>query len=689
VSPAPAPELRETSSATTRLVLGYLRAQRGEQAVAEVLERSGLPHTAQELERPERWFSYDTRIRLFEAAAAYLDDPQAMARIGASAVWQNVNPSMVLAMRALGSPAQIYRRLPPNVAKYSTTSTMLLLEAGDTTATFSFRLHDGYVPSRLDCAYARGLIAVIPEGFGLPPANITHQECQADGAPACIYHVSWATWSRWSRRRRRAGVQAELERQALHRQLTDLQSAAADLVSSDDLEQVLAQITERAASAVLAPGYLLAVHPDGGEPPLVQSFGVDPGQVAALSARLLGDGDLGSTAVVVEVASARRQYGRLAALYDCEQGQDCRERDVLAAYARHAAAALDMLSALEASRRAERRATALLALSHNLAETDDPQTVAEVVAAALPDVVGCTSASVFLWDGDEQVLRGAANGGPEAVPVELFQQTRITAADVPALGDAHGITEPLVLEGDSVGPELRTLFTVLDVEHVIAVPLLAGGELHGVATASWRRPPTGREQQDELMLRLSGVGDQASTALRNARLVAAIRHQAQHDPLTGLPNRRLFLERLERALATDRRALPGGVAVLFCDLDRFKAVNDALGHAAGDELLCQVAQRLAGAVRSEDRVGRLSGDEFAALLPTVVDRAAAEAVAQRIVESFAEPFVVQGRELRMTTSVGVALQVGAGGRPDRLLRAADEAMYLAKQEGRNQIASAA
>jgi len=689
VPPAPAPEARETSSATTRLVLGYLRAQGGEQAVADVLERSGLPHSARELERPESWFSYDTRIRLFEAAVGHLDDPQAMARIGASAVWQNVNPSMVLAMRALGSPAQIYRRLPPNVAKYSTTSTMVLLEADRTNATFSFRLHDRYVPSRLDCEYARGLISVIPEGFGLPTATIVHQECQVDGAPACIYHVSWATWSRWSRRRRRVGIAQELERQALHRQLTDLQSAAADLVGSDDLEQVLARITERAAAAVLAPGYLLAVHPDGGEPPLVQSFGVAPGQVAARAERLLDDGDLGSSAVVVEVASARRRYGRLAALYDCEQEQGCSEQDVLAAYARHAAAALDMLGALEASRRAERRATALLALSHSLAESDDAQTVAEVVAAALPDVVGCTSAAVFLWDPDEHVLRGAANGGPEAVAPELFRRTRLTAADLPALGQWLGDASPLVLEGDSVGPELRAVFTTLDVEHVIAVPLLAGGQLHGVATASWRRKPTGREEQAELMLRLSGAGDQAATALRNARLVAAIRHQAEHDPLTGLPNRRLFLERLECALAADRRAVPGSVAVLFCDLDRFKAVNDALGHAAGDELLCEVAQRLAGAVRAGDRVGRLSGDEFAALLPTVTDRAAAEAVAHRIVECFAEPFVVQGRELRMTTSVGVALQVGAGGRPDRLLRAADEAMYLAKQEGRNQIASAA
>jgi diguanylate cyclase (GGDEF)-like protein len=148
----------------------------------------------------------------------------------------------------------------------------------------------------------------------------------------------------------------------------------------------------------------------------------------------------------------------------------------------------------------------------------------------------------------------------------------------------------------------------------------------------------------------------------------------------------LFARELEDLL----RGLRGGegAAVLFCDLDRFKHVNDALGHAAGDELLRQVATRLRGVLRGSDVVGRLSGDEFALMLPGVTEPTAAEALAGRVVACFAEPFRVEGRELRVTTSVGAAVQVGPEGRADLLLRAADTAMYDAKQRGRNQVAVA-
>jgi diguanylate cyclase (GGDEF)-like protein len=180
-----------------------------------------------------------------------------------------------------------------------------------------------------------------------------------------------------------------------------------------------------------------------------------------------------------------------------------------------------------------------------------------------------------------------------------------------------------------------------------------------------------------VLARLRGVGDQAATALQKARLLETVRHQATHDALTGLPNRVLFVQRLERALATtpaDRH-----LAVLFCDLDGFKAVNDTYGHAAGDELLRQVAARLGATVRPGDTVGRLSGDEFAVLLPALAGPHAASALAARVAACFETPFRLEGQEVEVGSSVGIALHAGTGGGVEELLRRADVAMYRNKE----------
>ena len=169
-----------------------------------------------------------------------------------------------------------------------------------------------------------------------------------------------------------------------------------------------------------------------------------------------------------------------------------------------------------------------------------------------------------------------------------------------------------------------------------------------------------------------------------------LRHQALHDPLTGLANRALFTDRLEHALTLRRYDGPA-LAVLFCDLDGFKTVNDELGHHAGDTLLCVVADRLRACLRSGDTVARLGGDEFAVLLEGTHDPMF---VAGRLVEAVGQPCVVDGAgaPARVTLSVGVALAAAAGERlggaeapadtMGRLLRRADTAMYLAKASGK-------
>ena len=160
-------------------------------------------------------------------------------------------------------------------------------------------------------------------------------------------------------------------------------------------------------------------------------------------------------------------------------------------------------------------------------------------------------------------------------------------------------------------------------------------------------------------------------------------HDAFHDPLTGLPNRALFMDRLGMAIVHAKRRLSYTFAVLFIDLDRFKNVNDSLGHSVGDELLIAVARRLESCLRPGDTVARLGGDEFTILLAEVADVDHAVQVAQRMHGEMARPFQVQGHEVFVTLSLGITL--GAGGdyeRPEDVLRDADTAMYGAKGSGK-------
>lgn len=160
-----------------------------------------------------------------------------------------------------------------------------------------------------------------------------------------------------------------------------------------------------------------------------------------------------------------------------------------------------------------------------------------------------------------------------------------------------------------------------------------------------------------------------------------LRHRALHDDLTGLPNRAAFWDRLVHQLhLADRRA--SGLAVLFIDLDDFKSVNDTLGHAAGDQLLTDVARRITGELRAGDTAARVGGDEFLVLLDDVDTGDAAMAVAGRINDALGEPFELASRRYDATASIGVASSRDCPATADAVVAAADAAMYDAKRSGR-------
>ncbi len=169
------------------------------------------------------------------------------------------------------------------------------------------------------------------------------------------------------------------------------------------------------------------------------------------------------------------------------------------------------------------------------------------------------------------------------------------------------------------------------------------------------------------------------TARRKAQ--ARLLRAAFYDPLTGLPNRALLKDRLDVAFARAKGREAARFAVLFLDLDRFKLVNDSLGHRAGDELLVQIAHRIESCRRAGDTVARLGGDEFTLLVEGIVDDEEAIAVAERVHRALAPPFLVEGHEVFAAASIGIALGGPATERPEHLLRDADTAMYRAKVRG--------
>jgi diguanylate cyclase (GGDEF)-like protein len=188
---------------------------------------------------------------------------------------------------------------------------------------------------------------------------------------------------------------------------------------------------------------------------------------------------------------------------------------------------------------------------------------------------------------------------------------------------------------------------------------------------------------------LAEFGNIAATELQLRQLLSdrevreqRLRHESVHDPLTGLPNRTLFMRRLADATHRARRGHDGLFAVLFLDVDGFKLVNDSMGHHVGDEMLVSIARRLEGCVRGGDIVARLGGDEFAILLERIVDVRDAAMVAERVQEALQQPLSIGGYEHATSASIGVALSTGASEQPEYVLRSADIAMYRAKNSGR-------
>ncbi|MGH7374150.1 MAG: putative bifunctional diguanylate cyclase/phosphodiesterase [Candidatus Rokuibacteriota bacterium] len=250
---------------------------------------------------------------------------------------------------------------------------------------------------------------------------------------------------------------------------------------------------------------------------------------------------------------------------------------------------------------------------------------------------------------------------------------------------------PLAGVADAVSVPALLVFTGL---------LMAGGAfvVWDIATALSRAAQLSSERNPDLPVDLVRKDEIGTLMSSFARMLATIEQQSQEinefprrldqlireafrDALTGLPNRALFMDRLTHALTHAERG-GANLAVLFLDLDRFKILNETLGHEVGDRLLLEVGHRITSCLRPEDTVARLGGDEFALLLEDTADLTAATAMAERVSAEIQRPFIIDGRDVLISASIGIALTGGGSMQPEEVLHNADLAMYQAKAEGR-------
>ena len=213
---------------------------------------------------------------------------------------------------------------------------------------------------------------------------------------------------------------------------------------------------------------------------------------------------------------------------------------------------------------------------------------------------------------------------------------------------------------------------------IFILPIFFSGNLYAIIWIQF----TNRELSKDILAHLRELGDRVGVALSAAKRDEQLVYQARHDDLTGLPNRFLFKERLLQEISFAQRQ-NYSLALLFIDLDRFKIVNDSFGHSAGDKLLVEAGKRLRDCVRKSDLVSRLGGDEFAVILTEVKGAGRVTPIAENLIRTFSEPFIIEQQQTHLSASIGITIFPTDGSDSEDLLKKADTAMYRAKDKGRN------
>lgn len=472
---------------------------------------------------------------------------------------------------------------------------------------------------------------------------------------------------------------------------------------SGGLERI-AEAVEAEITVVVGPAGVLASVGFGRQTPPEQLLEITPG-----TCRVLNLPDVGGRYAVLGVRCEVTPHGVLVVARRGEPTFDSDERNLLRGMSQALGLAVSNLRRLASERRmrveSDQRAADNAEL---LARLRDRQQLLERLSgiqraicarAPVDDVLGAivTGAAELLGDAGAGLRRIDPH---DPTTTELIRSAGVTD-DLRSLIRRAGVAEGVagraiaarhLVVDEAYGREPNTLeaFLADKIRSAMAAPVFEGSQVVGALVVGSHLPGRGYgpSEQDTLL----AFADHASLALTDHCTVRELRtaldtarHDALHDPLTGLPNRALLRDRVDQALR--RREPQGGLTALaLMDLDGFKGVNDSLGHDAGDRLLVAVAERLRAALRPGETLARLGGDEFAVLVEDVESAVAAERVADRLLVELAAPFSVANHELKINASIGVAISAEPDETPRDLLRNADLAMYKAKASGKGRHA---
>jgi diguanylate cyclase (GGDEF)-like protein/PAS domain S-box-containing protein len=320
---------------------------------------------------------------------------------------------------------------------------------------------------------------------------------------------------------------------------------------------------------------------------------------------------------------------------------------------------------------------------------------AETLAEAIPKIIrticetmGWHCGARWHWDKDAEVLRCVECWEIDTPEISEFMAMNSKRTVNPASTPGRGLVRRIYNTGQPVW--IADISQQKDLQRAAAVmkaglhgafgfPLLLGAEVLGVMEFFHRDV---REPDDMLIQIAQSIGNQIGQYMVRQQAEEAVKLVATHDALTGLPNRVMFNQRLSHAIDQSKRH-GRHLAVLFVDLDRFKVINDTLGHDAGDELLREVAKRFNEYLRTTDTVARLGGDEFVVLIEDVPDPLYVGSLAQKLITALNTGFTLSGKEYHISGSIGVSTYPDDGDDLQTLLKNADIAMYRAKEQGRN------